>query len=75
MNETITRKAIARLGFTPDRWLLVDVVGATEVPSTSVAWVEGPDANPRLLVKTRLAPTWCTRARKSETHSALCASN
>ena len=27
MNETITRKAIARLGFTPDRWLLVDVVG------------------------------------------------
>lgn len=26
--------------------LMVDVVGATEVPPTSVAWVEGPSANP-----------------------------
>lgn len=30
--------------------LMVDVVGATEVPPTSVAWVEGPSANPRLRV-------------------------
>lgn len=27
MNDDVTRKAIARLGFTPDHWLLVDVAG------------------------------------------------
>ena len=30
--------------------LMVDVIGATEVPSSSVAWVEGPEHNPRLRV-------------------------
>ena len=30
--------------------LLVDVSASLEVPSTSVAWVEGPDHNPRLRV-------------------------
>lgn len=30
--------------------VLVDVAGAAEVPSTSVAWVEGPSSNPRLRV-------------------------
>jgi ATP-dependent DNA helicase DinG len=30
--------------------LMVDVMGATDVPATSVAWVEGPDSNPKLRV-------------------------
>ena len=30
--------------------LMVDVAAALEVPATSVAWVEGPDSNPRMRV-------------------------